>query len=134
MVRNNTFYGNSQELDSIGGASLRLIGSCVLENNVFSSSEGASAVRLSSGTVEPSCNVYWDNALGNTQNFDLGPTDRIIDPLYCDPDQDDLTVSSLSPCLPENSLGCGFIGALGEGCGAVSVESTTWGQIKARFR
>lgn len=133
VIRNNTFFGNSQAAD-IGGAALKLVGTCTLENNVFSSSEGASAVRLSSGTVDPSCNVYWENALGNTQNFELDPTDRIIDPLYCDPDHDDLTVSSLSPCLPANSLGCDLIGALGEGCGTVAVEPTSWGRIKARFR
>jgi hypothetical protein len=132
-VRNNTFHGNSQVSD-LGGASLRLVGTCTLENNVFTSSDGSSAVYVFNGTVDPSCNVYWDNALGNTLDFEMGPTDRIVDPLYCDPDHDDLTVSSLSPCLPANSLGCGLIGAFGEGCGTVSVEPTTWGQIKARFR
>jgi len=90
-------------------------------------------VRLSTGTVDPSCNIYWDNPLGNTQNFPLDPTDRVVDPLYCDPEHDDLTVSVLSPCLPPNSLGCGLIGALGEGCGAISIEPTSWGRIKARF-
>ena len=91
-------------------------------------------MRLSTGTVDPSCNIYWDNPLGNTQNFPLDPTDRVVDPLYCDPEHDDLTVSVLSPCLPPNSLGCGLIGALGEGCGAISIEPTSWGRIKARFR
>jgi hypothetical protein len=132
-IRNNTFHDNSQVADT-GGASLRLAGTCQLLNNVFTGSEGSDAVFSIVGTVASACNVYWDNPLGEVRGFGLDPTDRIIDPLYCDPDHDDLTVSSLSPCLPANSLGCGVIGALGEGCGTVSVEPTTWGQIKARFR
>jgi predicted outer membrane repeat protein len=40
-----------------------------------------------------------------------------------------------SPCLPEDSP-CGeLVGALGEGCAAItSVRDATWGAIKARFR
>jgi hypothetical protein len=46
----------------------------------------------------------------------------------------DLTVSSLSPCLPANSLGCGLIGALGQGCGTVAIQPMSWGQIKGAYR
>jgi hypothetical protein len=82
----------------------------------------------------PSCNVFWNNETADTHGFELDPTDRIIDPLFCDPDSGDLTVSSESPCLPANSLGCGLIGALGQGCGVVSIAPQSWGSIKSMYR
>jgi hypothetical protein len=32
------------------------------------------------------------------------------------------------------SLGCGLIGALGQGCGAVAIEPWSWGKIKGAYR
>jgi hypothetical protein len=84
--------------------------------------------------ITSSCNVYWDNPGGNTVNFPLGATDRVIDPVFCDPENADLTLSPLSPCLPPNSLGCGLIGALGEGCGIVSIAPESWSLIKSKYR
>ena len=59
------------------------------------------------------------------------------DPLFCDPDNGDFTLSSQSPCLPGNhpdGADCGLIGALGQGCDPVSVEPETWAGIKSRYR
>lgn len=64
------------------------------------------------------------------------------DPLFCDPEpcgsaptiEGDYTVSTDSPCLPANNP-CGvLIGALSENCGAVPIDATSWGGLKARFR
>ena len=81
-----------------------------------------------------SCNVYWDNPQGHTDGFAMGPTDRVVDPLFCDPESGDLYLMENSPCLPLFSKGCGLIGALGQGCGTVSVVPETWAEIKARYR
>jgi hypothetical protein len=80
------------------------------------------------------CNVFWDNPGGEVSGFSLSPTDRVIDPVFCDPENGDVTLSPLSPCLPPNSLGCGLIGALGEGCGVVSIRPESWSVIKSRYR
>lgn len=43
------------------------------------------------------------------------------DPLFCGPDEGDLTLAANSPCLPGNhpdGVDCGLIGALGKGCEA----------------
>jgi hypothetical protein len=60
------------------------------------------------------------------------------DPLFCDPENGDLTLRSDSPCLPGNHPGgaaCGLIGALGEGCAPpTAVERASWGGVKTRFR
>jgi hypothetical protein len=46
----------------------------------------------------------------------------------------DFRVMVGSPCLPDGSIGCGLIGAFGEGCGAISVDRASWGEIKAAYR
>jgi hypothetical protein len=133
-VSGNTFHGNSQEWSFSGGATFVLQGGTVtFSNNVVSSSSGAEAGRLLGGSLTTSCNVFWDNPEGEADGFVLDPTDVIADPLYCAPEVDDFTVSGESPCLPENSNGCGLIGAWGAGCGIVSVVEESWGRIKARF-
>ena len=82
-----------------------------------------------------SCNVFWANEAGNAGGtYVLDPTDRETNPLFCDPVGGDYTLQSSSPCLPENSQGCGQIGVFGEGCGVVSVEPQSWGKIKDAYR
>ena len=56
------------------------------------------------------------------------------DPLFCNAPIGDLTISEESPCAPANSGGCGLIGAHPVGCGTVSVEPKSWGQIKGMYR
>ncbi|MBZ0270215.1 right-handed parallel beta-helix repeat-containing protein [bacterium] len=82
--------------------------------------------------ISHDCNVFWDNVGGI--GIPLSPTDRIADPQFCDPDNGDYTLQGTSPCLPDLSLGCGLIGALGQGCGTVSLTPETWGRIKSGFR
>lgn len=55
------------------------------------------------------------------------------DPLFCSLEQTDLTLHADSPCAPASNPQCGLIGALGVGCDATPVRTSTWGAIKARF-
>jgi len=58
------------------------------------------------------------------------------DPLFCyhaNPSER-YSLHSDSPCAPENSPGCGGIGALGVGCGPTPVRTTTWGRVKSLYR
>jgi hypothetical protein len=133
-VTGNTFYGGPD-----GGGALRFFsyGASVLTNNVFSNTSGMPAVQrinIPAPEVQSGCNVFWLNISGNTEGFSMGPTDLVSDPLYCDAPNFDFAVNGASPCLPPNSNGCGQIGAWGLGCGPVSVEPSSWGQIKALYR
>ncbi|MBZ0267813.1 hypothetical protein K8I85_06630 [bacterium] len=56
------------------------------------------------------------------------------DPLFCDPDNGDFTIQSISPCAPPGVTGCGLIGALPVGCGPVAVEAMSWGKVKGAYR
>jgi hypothetical protein len=105
-----------------------------LISNIIANSLGAQAVRVFSGAITTGCNIFWQNTVGNADGFVLDPTDRELDPLFCDVSSKDFTVAQDSPALPAHSNGCGQIGALGQGCGPVSVEARSWGSIKAEYR
>ena len=92
------------------------------------------------GTVLLSCCDVFGNEDGDWtgcisgQNGVDGNIEK--DPLFChhaNPSER-YSLHSDSPCAPENSPGCGGIGALGVGCGPTSVQTTTWGRIKALRR
>lgn len=134
-VENNTFYACHAGFD----AASVLLGtgfSGAFARNVVGGSTGGEALR----TVEPlggdsGCNVIWDNEGGDFGgDWTPGLPDIFADPEFCDPEAGDFTVQPTSPCLAENSGGCGNIGAFGVGCGTVSIESRSWGRIKGSYR
>lgn len=134
IVEGNTFYGNGQTGASGGASIFFSSGGWLLRNNVVANSSGAAAILDLNASVVSSCNVFWANGAGNGNGYELGSTDQEVDPMFCDPENGDLTVSETSPCLPENAGACGQIGALGLGCGAVSVEKRSWGSVKSGYR
>ncbi len=137
VVRGCTFYGNSQ-LAVDGGSAVSLeVGTGRLENNIFAACGTVPPIRVRSGANLGAsvCNVFWDNEAGNEGvGYAPGPTDREVDPQFCDSDQDDFRVRPSSPCVEPGALGCGQIGAYGVGCGTVSVETMSWGRLKGSFR
>jgi hypothetical protein len=135
VVVGSTFWGNWQTYTFFGGATATFWGPTLLENNLVVGSTGNSAVSVlesQGGSLTSSCNVYWANEDGI--GVPLGETDREVDPQFCDPENDDFTVSETSPCVEPGSLGCGQIGAFGIGCGTTAIEAHSWGKIKAQFR
>ena len=138
-IRGNTFWGN-REVYAPGGAAVAFLSvgasASMLENNIIAGCTGSPAVfRSSNAAVTSACNVFWQNNHGNTGgSYVLGPTDRTVDPMFCDPVTQNFTLMEGSPCLPENSLGCGQIGLYGLGCGPVSVDAETWSEVKSAYR
>ncbi len=77
---------------------------------------------VNAGTVTVShCDIHgnqggdWVGAIAGYLGLDCNFT---ADPFFCDAPADDFTLRGDSPCLPENSGGCGLIGALAQGCPA----------------
>jgi hypothetical protein len=86
---------------------------------VFYSIPDLTALR-SPAPLSRECNVFWDNFLGPC-SFEIGPTDVVADPIYCDPSADDFGVSSAGPAAPANSA-CGeLVGARPVGCSLTAV-------------
>lgn len=133
VVRGNTFYGNRSE--SLGGVVNYFIGPGPIEfsNNIVAGSFGTGTIEEFQVDVSSSCNVFWSNENGIGDFFVPGPTDREVDPRFCNELAEDFTLNADSPCLPPNSFGCGLIGAYPQGCGTVSVEDTSWGLIKSKY-
>lgn len=128
LVRNCTFYANTSTQD---GSAIYFQGTVRgLTNSVFLANVSGSGGAVRGIPTDSACNVFWDNLPGYT----VSPTDRIVDPLLCDPAAGEFGLRAGSPCLPESSLGCGLIGAFGEDCGTITIDPTSWGSVKAAYR
>jgi hypothetical protein len=127
-----TFVGNSGTHAQLGGAARITGGTATLTNNVFHSTLKGRALELNGTVVTGGCNVFWDNPDG--LGYAPTPTDQIADPQFCNPDSGIFAVTTASPCLPVNNPGCTQIGAFGAGCDPISIDATSWGQIKASYR
>jgi len=133
-IRGNTFYGNSAGEGS-AVRDLRPVGTTTtVSNNIFAANTGSPAYWVQTVAPQSSCNDFWSNPGGDHFNYVPDPTDKFVDPLFCDPVTWDLTLEAGSPCLPANSGGCGQIGAFGQGCGTVAVEPSSWARIKDDYR
>jgi hypothetical protein len=136
VIENNTVVHSVHSFPGLGGSAIGFINSTgnMLRNNIIAFSSGSPAVGVTNGSVTSQCNVFWENADGNGDGFVLGPTDREVDPLFCDPDAPDWRLREGSPCLPEDPSGCGLIGAFPQGCGVIGIEGVSFGEIKNRYR
>lgn len=133
-VRRCTFVENSAAPYVWANAVTLGLGPSEFVGNILAGSTGGFALGSTGPVIAGGCNVFWNNAAGDAQNYVFAPTDRILDPLFCDEAAGDLTLEPLSPCLPDFSGGCGRIGALEQGCGTVSIEAESWGKVKAAYR
>ena len=159
-IGNCTFYANESDsgpgaVGIIFGAYCRMV-SCTLAENrgttstvlVFLDSSAtiensilafnsASAVQCWDANVQVSCSDIFGNASGDWVSClasQLGSDGNIqADPQFCG-FPDDWSIYSSSPCAPENSNGCGGIGAYPVGCDVVPVIQSSWGGVKSRFR
>jgi hypothetical protein len=85
------------------------------------------------------CDIYgnphgdWVGCIGDQYGINGNISE---DPLFCDPQNYDLTLQACSPCAPFTlpNPECDQIGAWPVGCGGTPVTETTWGGIKAMFR
>jgi hypothetical protein len=130
-----TFFGNGGGHPQVAGTVRCDTGTFQFWNNVFAATtQGVALQGVNAAVLIGGCNVFWDNPDGEAIGYTLAATDRIIDPQFCDSDSGDFTVTTISPCLPLYSQGCGQIGARGWGCEPISVDAISWGKIKAAYR
>ncbi len=132
LVEENTFVGN----EAVHGAAVldrHNGGSVNVRNNVFALSRGGATYESLFVQRVGGCNLFWAND-ANFAGYTQGVSDLFEDPQFCDVPNDDYSLRSASPCAEANSPDCGQIGALGVGCGTVSVDRQSWGRLKSLFR
>jgi hypothetical protein len=129
-VVSNTFHDNSGEAVVVAGG----MASFVFSYNIITTNPIGVGL-AASDPVNRSCNLIYD-----VEDHPAVPPTRPIeihaDPLYCDYENGDFTLCSLSPALAENNS-CGSMGAFGQGCvdcGPVSNDRASWGEIKSIYR
>ena len=109
-----------------------------VQNNIVAANTGgatyANGFALVSGSATFACNDVYGNANADYSGVTdpTGTSGNIsADPEFCA--ADDYNVAATSPCDPDNSGGCGLIGALGDGCGLSDVPPGD-GAVPAAFR
>jgi hypothetical protein len=117
-VFNNTFTDNETGVEQWTGNPAVLVRNCIFWYNRTYDISGVSVWNVEC------CDI---TDLGGWQ-YDCFSAD----PMFCDPIHDNFRLDCRSPCV--NVPGYGLVGAYGVGCGPSSVEPSTWGAIKARYR
>ncbi len=140
---NCTFVENQVSGDPASTAEivdLAEFGSYLILNTIIAFSDGGRPVHLgfSAAQVDVQCSDFFGNSggdwVGDVQGQDGVAGNISADPLFCDLPAQGYGLQSISPCAPASSGGCGLIGALDVACGAVHVEASSWGSIKALYR
>jgi hypothetical protein len=123
IMRNCTMVGSNCPAISV------LSGTVELSQTTMAFGEEPPILCLPPTTIELSCCDIFGNTGGDWIGCiadQYGINGNISeDPLFCDATTGDFTLDAASPCAPENSGGCGLIGAWPVGCYVTSVGSET---------
>jgi len=138
-VVNCTFYGN----EALEGSSIFVHGrisasvrSCILSFGALG--EPVSGYSLGAAVLE--CTDVFGNLEGDWVGMlsaQEGLEGNISeDPLFCDPENGDFTLSTQSPCLPGTppNPDCSLTGAWDAGCDVTPTSRMSWGGIKSIYR
>lgn len=114
-----TFFGNSAPNGS--NISADCGGHITLDGCLVTGGIGGAGVYVDSGSsVVFNCTDIWGNPAGDWVYPFADQLDQdgniCSDPNFCGASESDFTLSEASPCAPENSGGCGQIGAWPVGC------------------
>jgi hypothetical protein len=120
LVENCTVVGEGYAISSSPNRTGDIL--LTVRNSIIAYNQWAFAGSAATSCTAVCC-LFWSNSNLNH----MGPTSSIQeDPRFCDVLTRDLTLRSDSPCLPENNLGCGQVGANTAGCpGSTSPDSQT---------
>lgn len=114
-----TLAGNSAV--SGGGIHCGESSTAVVENCIVAfSASGGSIVGNEAGFASIICSDLFGNSggdwVGNIADKLFEDDNFSADPLFCSLSLNDVSLDSWSPCLPENRMNCGLVGALPVGC------------------
>lgn len=132
-ISNCTMVGGSAPTG--GGVYCLTNGDATFEANVIAFSRNGGAMVGVGSNPSTTHSIMF----GNTGGDDLIgiETDNLVyDPLFCNRDAGDLTLCADSKCLSANNTWGTLVGSEEQGCPPceTSVETTTWGAVKALYR
>jgi hypothetical protein len=131
-----TFYGNSAAWGGVfAGGEIEVD----FDNCILAFSTDGEAITCETTQMNLTCCDLYGNADGDWVGCiadQYGVNGNISeDPLFCNPENGDLTLQSDSPCAAENNPVCGQIGAWPIGCDPpVPVGMTSWGRLRRLYR
>jgi hypothetical protein len=122
LITSSTFVGNGAMREA--AVSAWEAGHAQLRFSIVAGNQSYMGPSVPS-TVLSLCSAFWGNIGVAEPHVGLNGC-FAADPLFCDAAAGDYTLDHDSPCLPANN-GCGLlIGALGQGCGPVPVDLTSF--------
>lgn len=130
IIKNNSIVSNTA---GGWGSGISIVNSiATVTNNIIAFNSGTAGFLAQGSLVHNGCNIVYGNVDANFNGLTAGSGTLVLDPLFCDLANCDLTVGGASPALSEGE--CQLIGALPAGCEFTAVEATSWGEVKSIFR
>ncbi|MFA4948916.1 MAG: right-handed parallel beta-helix repeat-containing protein, partial [Candidatus Krumholzibacteriia bacterium] len=119
FVRNCTFAGNTSS--GYEAATVFVNGSpkVVIEKNIIASEQDGYGLWDSYdyySLLAHTCNLFWENELGDVNGIEPDPTEIFLDPLFCDAGAANYAISFGSPAAPANNNCSTLIGACEPAC------------------
>jgi Right handed beta helix region/FlgD Ig-like domain len=105
-----------------GGGLFVNAGEVIIDRTIVAQNTGNGLEAEPGGIVVDACNDVWLNQPENYVMVIPGSTSFSLDPLFCEPEQDNWELAVDSPCASPNSPFCGRIGALPVGCGGAFIR------------
>jgi hypothetical protein len=134
---NNTVANNTTSYGAVAGV-LCDFGAQVM-NNIVVDNHGSDAAGIGcfdDRYVMIACNDSWGNDLDALFGCERATivSNVSVDPLFCSEDPIyGFGIARSSHCAPENSGGCGLIGARPVGCTVTSVAKSSWSAVKQLY-
>jgi hypothetical protein len=103
-IRGNTFVGNSSPGSNAATIFIQESYDVEVTENIIVGDESGYGLWVHYCTIDHSCNLFWDNELGDIkEDISPDPTEIFEDPLFCDPAAGDFSIAYESPAAPENN-------------------------------
>jgi len=124
VYRRNTFIGDGLDHSTSNGDLV------LMESNIFV--DGVVHVFNPRGGWV-GCNDFWNATLELMPGVEA-ENNISADPMFCDPERGDFTISRRSPCSADSvPEGCQAMGAFPPACDQLPVKKMTWGGLKGLF-